>query len=117
MTQTVFEDIERRTSSDIETSFRYNGSVYTIATTDISHLRIMQDIVDSQNGYIGKRGNYETMLFIDGESIIYPFGDLPGHPRLGVFQRYGTEDEARGGHQEFVSKVKQILLSREQANA
>ncbi len=50
------------------------------------------------------------MLFIDGESeTIYPFGDLPGHPGIGVFQRYDTEDQARDGHQNFVTRVQRYL--------
>ena len=59
------------------------------------------------------------MLFIDGESNgddVYPFGDMPDNETQGVFQRYDTVDEAREGHQKFVERVKQILLSREQAH-
>lgn len=92
------------------TSFRFQGKNYTISTTGIIDFLLIQKRVDTNAGYTGKLGLYETMLFVDGESVeVYPFGDLPGHRGLGVFQRYDTEDEARDGHQEFVTRVKRIL--------
>jgi len=94
------------------TSFRFQGKNYTISTTEIMSLRRVQQMVDRDAGYTGMTGSYETMLFIDSESLIYPFGDLPGHHSLGVFQRYDTEDEARDGHQEFVTRVQHALLGK-----
>ena len=92
------------------TSFTCGENTYTISTTEIMSLHLIQAIHDRAAGYIGLLGNYETMLFINQESLVYPFGDLPGHPGLGVFQRYGTEEEARDGHQEFVTQVQRLLL-------
>lgn len=109
------------------TTFLHEGKVYTISTArlsgapDYGFCSLMTAWGDSlnDNEHLTDK-DYETMLFIDGEcngSDVYPFGDMPGNEMQGVFQRYDTEDEARDGHQEFVSRVKQILLSKEQAHA
>jgi hypothetical protein len=107
----VFEDLppECDGSTVNATTFRYENSIYTVSTTSIMHLHHVQRRHDLHAGYQGPLGNYETMLFIDQESMIYPFGDLPGHKGLGVFIRYETEDEARDGHQTFVTRVKKTL--------
>src|SRR5579859_1520506 len=109
----TFEELAPACEATVNaTTFKYQGKTYTISTTDITHLRPMQRIFDAHHGYTGNLGYYETMLFIDGESDrIYPFGDLPGHAGLGVFQRYDTEEEARDGHQIFVTRVQRILQS------
>jgi len=91
------------------TSFRFKGNNYTISTTTLDNLKHIQRMYDEQAGYTGPLGNYETMLFIDGESMVYPFGNLPGHVKLGVFQRHETEEEARDGHQQFVTLVQKEL--------
>lgn len=109
--QPAFEDLPPEGEGTCNvTSFRFQEHVYTISTTCIVSLRFIQSLHDIQAGYMGPLGNYETMLFIDGDSLIYPFGDLPGHSRLGVFQRYETEEEARDGHQIFVTRVKRQLV-------
>jgi hypothetical protein len=64
---------------------------------------------DAQAGYTGILDNFETMLFVDGECQEYPFGDLSGHAGLGVFQRYQAEEQARDGHQAFMTSVKRLL--------
>ena len=111
---TRFEPITPECLSSVNvTSFRFQGKNYTISTTDITDLLVIQQVVDVEYGYTGKLGRYETMLFVDGQSVaVYPFGDLPGHHGLGVFQRYDTEDEARDGHQEFVTRVQRQLESQ-----
>jgi len=96
------------------TTFGHQTDTYTISTTDIRHLQAIQSRTDRHAGYTGLLGNFETMLFINQNDDVYPWGDLPGHPGLGVFQRYDTEDEARDGHQEFVTRVQRFLLAREQ---
>lgn len=109
------------------TTFLHEGKTYTVSTVRLSGASMlsfcnyMTTLGDSLNGnsHLTDK-DYETMLFIDGEcngSDVYPFGDMPGNEMQGVFQRYDTEREARDGHQEFVARVKQILLSREQAHA
>jgi len=108
--QLIFEELPPECAGTVNTTtFRYNGKRYTISTTEIVSLHELQRMWDLKTGYTGILGNYETMLFIDGESECYPFGDLPGWAGLGVFQRYETEGEARDGHQEFVTRVKRIL--------
>jgi hypothetical protein len=105
-----FQEIEPECNATVNvTSLRYRQHNYTISTTEIISFQKTQLIYDKTAGYTGKTGNYETMLFVESESAIYPFGDLPGYLGLGVFQRYDTEDEARDGHQQFVTQVKQIL--------
>jgi len=92
------------------TSFRFQGKNYTVSTTSLNALLPIQRRVDLDAGYTGKLGLYETMLFVNGQSVeVYPFGDLPGHHGLGVFLRYDTEEEARDGHQEFVTRVQRHL--------
>jgi hypothetical protein len=109
------------------TTLLHEGKVYTISTAKLSgapdygfccFITALGDLLNGNTDLADK--DYETMLFIDREcngSDVYPFGDMPGNEMQGVFQRYDTEDEARDGHQEFVARVKQILLSREQAHA
>jgi hypothetical protein len=111
----VFEEVAPECARSVNvTSFRYEEKTYTISTTDIRHLHVEQRYHDRHAGYTGILGNYETMLFIDQNSMVYPFADMPGWPELGVFQRYETEDAARDGHQDFVTRVQRILLKSEQ---
>lgn len=95
-------------------AFRFTtGEVYIVVTSDIHQLTRLQAGIDKQFGYSGPAGNYETMLFRGEESVgLYPFGDLPGCMGIGVFQRYDTEDEARDGHQVFMTQVKRELRNR-----
>lgn len=111
-------------------TFRCQGHIYTVSTVDIRPLHAVQRIYDhdagctwedgSAEGMVSAPGNlvgnYETMLFVDGESVMPPFGDLPGWPGLGVFQRYLTEDGARDGHQDFVTWVQRLLSAQELVN-
>lgn len=104
------------------TSFRYQGKTYTISTCDLDNTPMplytgfMTALGDRMTGNTEQtHKRYETMLFIDGASnsvSVYPFGDLPGNATQGVYQRYETEEEAEKGHQEFVTRVKGILLSK-----
>jgi len=104
------------------TTFRYKGKTYTISTVRLSavadpvmrrYSRFLTELGDTMTGNTALTDkDYETMLFIDGESTgdaVYPFGDLPGNKKQGTYVRYDTEDQARDGHQEFVSQVKHIL--------
>ena len=101
-------------------SFRFAGQRYTVITSDITHLQHIQYGFDREAGYQGILGNYETMLFIgEDEQNIFPdnpFPELPGHPKLGYFARYETEDEARDGHQAFVTKLQQLLAAKSDRN-
>lgn len=73
----------------------------------------MHRLVPSQQLHRTAAGlDYETMLFIDGTPAKPPFGDMFGNRMQGIFQRYGTEDGAKQGHQQFVEKVKQVLIDR-----
>src|SRR5260221_9018312 len=108
-----FEEIAPECEGTVNvTTFRFQGKIYTISTTEIMSLHAVQSIVDARAGYTGTLGNYETMLFINQDSMVYPFGDLPGHPGLGVFQRYDDEDTARDGHYTFMARVKHILAEK-----
>lgn len=109
------------------TTLGFEGKTYTVSTArlsggpDYGFWSLITAWGDSLNGneHLTDK-DYETMLFVDGEcngSDVYPFGDMAGNEIQGVFQRYDTEDEAKDGHQEFVSRVKQILLSKEQSHA
>lgn len=112
MSEQQIEEIEPECKGTVNvTTLKFQGTIYTISTTEIMSLKTLQRMHDLQAGYEGETGNYETMLFINQDSLIYPFGYLPGHPGLGVFQRYETEDEAYAGHQAFVKSVKGILSS------
>jgi hypothetical protein len=124
------EELEPEFNADntIEcTSFAFEGKTYTISTARLSGAPypLFMSFVTALGDHFNDNSDltdkdYETMLFIDGESNgsdVYPFGDMPGNETQGVFQRYDTVDEAREGHQKFVERVKQILLSKEQANA
>lgn len=91
-------------------AFKYSGHEYVIITSDITRCRNIQLRYDESAGYTGGFKPYESMLFVDNESMDYPFGDLPGHHDLGIFQRYDTEEQARDGHQTFVTRVKRVLL-------
>ncbi len=107
---TDFEEMRPECDGSVNvTTFRHNEKVYTISTTDVRHLANIQAKFDRNEGYFGELGNYETMLFINQKSMVYPFGDLPGHRGLGVFQRYDTEEQARDGHQEFVTRIQRTL--------
>jgi hypothetical protein len=110
-----FEELAPECNGTVNvTTFRHQGSVYTVSTTDIRPYHYAQRHQDYRAGYTGKLGNFETMLFIDQDSNIYPFHDLPGHQGLGVFVRYDTEDEAHDGHQSFVTQVKKALQAKGQ---
>jgi hypothetical protein len=108
---TIFKPIAPECDADIAvTSFRFRGKNYTISTISLVPLIDIQKVLDAKYGYSGNLGAFETMLFINGESDhIFPFGDLPGHHGLGVFARWDTEDAARDGHQEFVTRVQKCL--------
>ena len=109
--QPIFEELSPECLAAVNvTTFRYNGNRYTVSTTEIVSVHTFQRRWDLKAGYTGILGNYETMWFINGESECYPFGDLPGCAGLGVFQRYEAEEEARDGHQSFVTRVKRILI-------
>ncbi len=108
----TIEHLRRTDERQISLSLvKWQGQVYIVATTDITGLCEMQARFDEQAGYTGEAGTYESMLFTQtGESLLYPFGDLPGHEGLGVFQRYATEEQARDGHQVFLTQVQQTLM-------
>lgn len=59
------------------------------------------------------RNDFETMLFLDGRTAPYPFGNLPGNKLQGVYQRYATKEEAEKGHNTFVARVRAILTEKE----
>lgn len=102
------------------TSFTHEGKVYTVSTCQLSgspillftsFMTMLGDSMMSNEDDTEK--DYETMLFIDGESGgFYPFGDLPGNELQGIYQRYETEEEAKTGHQQFVDRVKVVLLTK-----
>lgn len=104
------------------TTFLHDGKTYTISTCQLSlaplqfYASAATAIGDALNGNRDLTGlDYETMLFVDGQSngvTVYPFGNMEGNRMQGIFQRYGSEDEAKQGHQEFVAKVKQALIDR-----
>lgn len=60
---------------------------------------------------IGQK-HFETMLFVNGEPVPYPFDTLPGSKKWGVYQRYVTETEAKAGHNKFEGRVLNILTKR-----
>lgn len=107
-----FVDVD--TGDDVATAFLFMGQLYLIITSDVHLLKPLQNIVDQRHGYNDLHRNYETLLFRNYEECadLYPFGDLPGHKGIGVFQRYDTEEEARAGHQDFVLRVKKELRKR-----
>ena len=103
------------------TTLVFEDKNYTISTARLSgvdpmlrsYTDFMTALGDSMTGNDDQTDkDYETMLFIDGDSDTYPFGDLPGNDFQGTYQRYDTEEEARTGHLDFVERVKQELNHR-----
>ena len=100
----------------LKTHLETPEGIYTISTCQLSKspkpefvsLITMVGDLEMGNG-ADTRQDFETMLFLNDVPAEFPFGDLPGNELQGVYQRYTTQEEAKQGHSEFVTRVKAIL--------